>query len=148
MFIKELETAILNKLKKAGGESDKIKYLAVPTIDFNGIRQNIIVNLQYIKETFVSPNEKKAIFAPLPTKKRISNIEYSLFIYYKDLRNQYNDVYDLFDILANNLHGELLQINEIDGLISPLFITSIEFIERNSQSFLVYKCNLDLKICV
>lgn len=140
-MIKEIESRILDKLK----DIKKIKLMSVPVVDFNDVRQTIIINLQYISETFILPNEKKIIFSQIPTKKRVSDISFNLTIYYKDLRNNFNDVYDLFDLIIEKLHGELL---EIDGInISPIFIKDIKFKEKNTQSFIVYECSLEMKYC-
>jgi hypothetical protein len=140
-MIKKIEEAILGKLNGL----EKIKLLAVPIVDFKEVRQSIIVNLQYISETFQVPNNQKAIFAPLPTKKRVSDINFSLTLYYKDLRNNFEDIYSTFDIITELLHGEQL---EIEGLnLSPMYIKNIEFKERNIQNFIVYTCSLEIKYC-
>lgn len=140
-MLKEIETSILNKLKVI----PKIKLVAEPVVDFSDVRQNLILNLQYTGETFKSPNENKSQWVSLPTKKRISYISFSLYIYYKELRKQFHDVYELFDRIIDILHGEVLEIQDLENRISPLYITNIEFVERNSSSFLVYKCNIELK---
>jgi len=140
-MIKKIEEAILGKLNGL----EKIKLLAVPIVDFKDVRQSIIVNLQYISETFQVPNNRKAIFAPLPTKKRVSDINFSLTLYYKDLRNNFEDIYSLFDQIVDLLHGELLEIAGIN--ISPIYIKDIKFKERNSQNYILYECSIEMKYC-
>lgn len=138
-MIKNIETAILNKLCKL----EKVKLLAVPIIDFKEVRSSIILNLQYISETFTVPNDKKVIFSPLPTKKRVSDITFNLTLYYKDLRNNFEDIYNTFDSITEFLHGEQL---EIEGLnLSPVYIKEIKFAERNVQNFISYTCTLEIK---
>lgn len=140
-MIKKIEEAILEKLRSL----DKIKLLAVPIIDFKEVRQSIILNLQYVSETFTVPNEKKAIFVPLPTKKRVSDMTFNITLYYKDLRNNFEDIYLVFDSVIERLHGELLEIEGIN--VSPIYIKNIEFRERNTQNFIVYNCSLEIKCC-
>lgn len=140
-MIKKIEEAILEKLRSI----EKIKLLAVPIVDFKEVRQSIIVNLQYVSEAFTIPNEKKAIFAPLPTKKRVSDMTFNITLYYKDLRNNFNDIYGTFDQIINLLHGEQLEIEGIN--ISPVYIKEIKFAERNVQNFISYSCLLEIKYC-
>lgn len=140
-MIKKIEEAILEKLRSL----EKIKLLAVPIVDFKEVRQSIILNLQYVSEAFTVPNEKKVIFASLPTKKRVSDMTFNITLYYKDLRNNFEDIYDVFDSIVERLHGEQLEIEGIN--ISPVYIKNIEFRERNTQNFIVYNCSLEIKYC-
>lgn len=147
LVLKQIEERILELLASTCGVSNptKIKLLATPQVDFDTVRQNIIVNVQYNGETFINIGEKKAMLTALPTKKRVSDIKFVLQIYYKDLRKSYDDIYELFDNIVYILHGEIIELDNA-FCSTPMIIENIEFVERNSQSYYLYRCNLSLRI--
>lgn len=143
-MITNIQESILAKLMEVAAFNN-IKFLSVPLVNFDDVRQNVIVNIKYVSEEFIVPNIKKMQYSQLPTKKRISDLKFELEIYYKDLRNKFEEVYNLLDSLINTLHGELLNVHGLN--ISPIYITNIQFVERNSNNFIIYKCNLELRRC-
>lgn len=139
-MIEKLETEILNKLSAL----KNVKLLSSPIIDFDGIRQNSILNLQYVSETFLLPNERKMQLSPVYSKRRISDINFRLTIYYKNLRNIHSDVYELLNTIIDLLNFE---VPTIDGYnLSPILIKDISFKERNSNNFLVYESTLEIRV--
>jgi len=139
-MIELLEKEILNKLSSL----KNVKTLSVPIIDFDGVRQNVILNLQYISETFLLPNERKMQLSPIHSNRRISDINFNLTIYYKNLRNIHSDVYELITTIVNLLNFKVIEINGYN--ISPIYIKDITFKERNSNNFLVYESTLEIRV--
>jgi hypothetical protein len=136
MKISTIETAIIKLL---GNSFKKYKITSVPVVDF--VRQNTILNLEYTGEEFISPNSLNNTFSA----GKVSVLTYDLTIYYKDLRNTYEEVHDILDTIIEKIHGKQLEIAE-SFYCSPIVIDKIEFKEKNAQNFIIYTCSLKVKI--
>lgn len=135
MKLSTLESAILGLLNK----NLKYKITSVPVVDF--LRHNIILNLQYTGEEFISPNTVNAVFSV----GKASVITYDLVLYYKDVRNSYEEIHDIIDRIIDKVHGKQLEIADT-FYCSPILVDKIEFQEKNQQNYIIYKCGLKLKI--
>lgn len=136
MRLATLESAIIKLL---GNSFKKIKITSVPTVDF--LRQNTILNLEYTGEDFLSPTSLSHTFSI----GKVSVLTYNLTIYYKDIRNSYEEVHDILDNIIDKIHGVQLEIED-SFYCSPIVIDKIEFKEKNDQNFIIYLCSLKVKI--
>lgn len=140
MSIKFIQDGIIKTLS----EFKEIKIISVPVMNFDNVRQDIILNIRYIGEKFISLNSNNMSYGDPPTNARISDVSFEVEIYYKDLRNKFEEIYDLINKIISKLHGvSLSQSGKMD--LSPLFINSIEFKERTPNSFIVYKFLLEVR---
>ena len=137
-MIKYIESAISEKLKTL----TDISIIYSPYINFEIVRQNKILNIQYVGENFIYPTERKLNISN-NSKNRLSDINFKINLYIKDLRNNYNEVYEYLDKIIYLLNGEVLKIdsNNINN-VSPIYVSTINFIEKNTQMFIHYEINL------
>lgn len=138
MKLKEIEQKLISKLDEIIGGSAKI--IADPSLDISSVRQKIVLNLSFLSEKIVN---KPSINFSVGVKPAFSEYTYRIRISYKDVRNSYDGIYEILELLKNSLNG--LVINEEDLTVSPIQLVSIDFVEKTDNAFSVYDLKISFK---
>lgn len=140
--IKIIEEGIVDILKE--NLSKQCKIVVDPAIDLSTIKQNIIINLQYVRETFESRSQSKINYSSVQSNRASrSTAEYNLRIFFKELRDSYNKVYDLILELRECLDGQKV-VDDQDLSIGPMSIKTIDFIEKTDSGIIRYDLSLSI----
>lgn len=140
--IKEIEDGIVDLLKN--NLSKNCKIVVDPSFELSTIKQNIIINLQYTGEAIESRAQSKINYTSLPRNNFIrSKVSYKLRLFFKEIRDSYDKVYDLLMELKSCLNGQK-PVDDNDLTIGPISINNIDFIEKSSSGIIRYDLSLEI----
>ena len=126
--IKYIETELVRKLDEV--LSKRAKILADPAVDLSTVKQNILVNIQYVGESLSTPSSSKINFggvSSLSPQRIKSELSYKIRVFFKDLRGSYDKAYDVVEQIRESLNGaKLVELEDLS--LSPIAVTSISFI--------------------